>query len=452
MSAEHIDRVLGARLADVQADVEIVFDDLHTLTDPELIAAVHRLIMAAPSNVHVVIGTRQDLPFPVARMRSTGDVTILRATDLAFTLDEARTFLRNQSLPEIAEPDLSLLVTRTEGWIAGLRLAGIALGGGGDARQVVERFHGTHRDVSDYFREEVLAHLEPDICQFLVESSVVDAFRAELTNAMMERTNAPSVIDQLEAANLFLVHLDTDRRWYRYHALFRDLLVAEQDTLEPDRLHDLLARASEWFEQAFKVREAVETALAIPDHAHVADLIDRYAHILMFTCGESSLIVRWVEALDLKVVQTRPRLFWAYAWSLATIGRVQEAHTLLDQYSLPPTGDRDLAQHHQALIAAVGARVAAYRGDQRSATVLGTQALELLDTRRHGRTHGDIVLSLGFAKPCPWQRPGRRRALRGSRQARSAPWQRASRSLGNAVPRWHPDRRRSAERGRGPGR
>ena len=386
--------VVLARLADVESDTAIVIDDVHLLVNPDLIQALREVVEALPPVIHLVLSSRQELPFPVARLRSRGELTMLRSEDLAFTEIDARAKIEDMVGSPLADDDIALLVERTEGWIAGLHLAGLSLASSRDRGQAIEHLRGTHRNLSDYFQEEVLAFLDDDLRQFLIESAIPDRFCAELLDVMTGRSDARAMIQRVADANLFLVPLDDERRWYRHHALFRDVLASELGHLPSERLAMLHRRASTWFERDVLVREAVTHAIAAGDQDRVADLVDTYAPVLMYVCGETNALVSWIDEIGIDEVRRRPRLLWAQAWALTTSGRVDQAQVLLDRY-----GELGLttAPDAEALMLAVRSRLAAYRGDNRAAIEFGERSLAMLDPTLHGQTQGDVVLSMGFA-------------------------------------------------------
>ena len=398
-----IDQAILSRLDEVPNHTALVLDDFHVMTNQDQLRSFSRVLERMSPNLHLVIATRGEIQLPLARLRATGEVTILRSGDIAMTVPEAREVLIQLPGPVLDTEDVELLVKRTEGWVAGLRLASISLGHQRDPRGVIERFRGTHRDVADYFREEVLDRLEPDLRQFLVETSGLDRFTEALCNAVTLRNDAHAMLSGASAANLFLIPLDDERNWYRYHGLFRDMLRADFARLPESRKGALNQRASAWFERNGMFTEAVEHALVADDPERAAGLVDRYADSLMFVCGETAMLVDWIERLPEQLLLDRPGLLRVYAWALTTMGRIDQAELVMnrvcDDFHVQG-GTIGLAEDRErdGELTAVRARIAAYRGDHRATIVHGKRALDLLDPMRHGRVYGDVMLSIGFAE------------------------------------------------------
>jgi len=395
-----IDSALLSRLEDFPDGTVIVLDDFHALTNPDQLRSFGRVLEQLPPAVHIVIAARGDIQIALARLRATGAVTVLRAEDMAFSVPEVRAMLAAGDGVVPSDADLDLLVQRTEGWIAGLRLATLSPGRQPDPHRAFDRLRGTHRDIADYFREEILDRLDPGLRRFLVETSVLDTFSESLANAVGQRRNARALLDKIEAADLFLVPLDDERLWYRYHALFRDMLLADFSRLPDEQQAELHSRASDWFENNAMINEAVEHALAFGEVNRAAGLVDRYGDALMFHCGETSAIVGWIEQIPDEVLKARPGLLRVYAWALTTIGRIDQAGQVMERVCALPSPGPDVpgSAEREAQLAAVRARIAAYRGDNHATVVHGRRALELLDPVRDGRVMSDVVLSIGFAE------------------------------------------------------
>ena len=400
---ESIDAVLMARLAQLPESTAIVFDDFHVLDGPEFLGAFGRVLDRLPPSVHIVVATRGELRLPLARLRSAGAVTTLRSNDLAFSIPEAQAILQEVVGQHLDPVDVARLVERTEGWIAGLRLAGVSLANQPDPHSAIERLHGTHRDIADYFCEEVLNWLDPKLRTLLIETSILPTFSESLCVAVTECENAHALLTQTAGVDLFVFPLDDERAWYRYHGLFRDVLKADFARLPEARRAEIHFRVSRWYEQNHMIREAVEHALSAGDRERTAALIDRHADTLMFACGETSLLASWLDRLPVDVLATCPNLIRVHAWALTTIGRVDHAEQLMlragDLFDSARSDDPPAAvQERDAQLAAVRARITAYRGDHPATIQHGREALELLDPLRHGKIHGDVVLSIGFAE------------------------------------------------------
>ena len=310
----------------------LVLDDYHLITDQ----AIHRMLGLfldhVPPHVHVVMATRADPPLSLPRRRGSGQLTEMRTADLAFTLEDAAAFLNTVAGLGLSADDVATLAERTEGWIVGLQMAALALqplgptslegpppSGQAEAssgrHEFVTAFAGDDRYIFDYLVEEVLGRQQPHVQTFLLNTSILERFCGPLCDAVTARTDSQVILGHLERANLFTIPLDNRRQWYRYHHLFADLLRhrLRQRTGEAG-IGSLRLRASEWYEGEGLVAEAVSQALAVPDLAHAAALVERHSLALLFR-GEVVLVQRWLRRLPEDLVRSRPFLCVLYAWA-----------------------------------------------------------------------------------------------------------------------------------------
>ena len=214
----------------------LVLDDYHVIDSEPVDHALTFLLDHLPPQMHLVITTREDPSLPLARLRARGQLTELRAADLRFTPAEAAEFLNQMMGLNLSAEDIAALETRTEGWIAGLQLAALSMQGREDIASFIQAFTGSHRFVLDYLVEEVLQHQPEHIRSFLLQTAILDRFCAPLCNAVTEREDGKEMLDVLERSNLFLIPLDDQRQWYRYHHLFADVLQAHLMEAQPDRV------------------------------------------------------------------------------------------------------------------------------------------------------------------------------------------------------------------------
>ena len=243
----------------------VVLDDYHAIGASEVHEALTFLLDHLPDHLHLVIATRSDPPLPLARLRSRGQLSELRAADLRFTPAEAREFLNQVMGLELTEADVDALEDRTEGWIAGLQLAALSLRGIADRNEVadfISAFTGSNRFVIDYLADEVLARQPPQVRDFLLRTAILDRLHGPLCDAVTGGTDGTRTLADLERGNLFVVPLDTERSWYRYHHLFADVLHARLLAEHPEQVPDLHERASGWFAARGLVADAVRHALA----------------------------------------------------------------------------------------------------------------------------------------------------------------------------------------------
>jgi LuxR family transcriptional regulator, maltose regulon positive regulatory protein len=310
----------------------VVLDDYHVIEASEVHEAVTFLLDHLPDHLHLVMATRSDPPLPLARLRSRGQLTELRAADLRFTPAEAREFLNRVMGLELTEADVDALEDRTEGWIAGLQLAALSLRGIADRTEVadfISAFTGSNRFIIDYLIDEVLARQPPQVRDFLLRTAVLDRLNGPLCDAVTGGTDGTRTLADLERGNLFVVPLDTERSWYRYHHLFADVLHARLLAEHPEQVPDLHQRASAWFATSGLVADAVRHALAAEDFDRAAYLIEEALPQIRPT-RQDGLLLTWVRSLPEPVVRRSPVLCILSSWSLLMFGDLDAAESRLD--------------------------------------------------------------------------------------------------------------------------
>jgi LuxR family maltose regulon positive regulatory protein len=348
-----------------------------------------------PPTLHLVIATRADPPLPLARLRGRRELTELRAKALRFTQDETDAFFRQMSL-QLSREEIDALEHRTEGWITGLQLAALSLRDQEDAAAFIADFTGSHRYVLDYLTEEVLRRQPPEIRAFLLQTSILDRMTAPLCEALTEPESSPpaqATLERLEAENLFVVPLDEQRRWYRYHRLFADLLRARLEDEQPKRVPRLHARASAWYERHGMVEAAFQHVLAGGNAELAARIAETHGRPMLFR-GELTTLVRWIESLPDDRLGKSPELSALSAWVHLLIGQIPavERYTRQTEQLL---SDSDHRLHGD--IAAIRAYVAAERGELARATTLAEQALQRLGDEQRGE-QGVAYFVLGGAR------------------------------------------------------
>jgi len=303
--------------------VTLVLDDYHAITTPVVHDALAALLDARPPQLHVVITGREDPPLPLARWRAAGALTELRAAELRFTTAEVAAFFALGSGLALAEADVAALEQRTEGWAAALQLVALAIQAHPEHDEIIAALSGTHRFIVDYLTGEVLKGLPEHLQTFLLQTAMLDRLCAPLCDAVVLGDDAPPdtaysqlVLDELERKNLFLIPLDGQRQWYRYHQLFRDVLRERlAHGVHPAALAQLHRRASAWYAQHDAPHDALTHALAAQDWAGAADLLERYGFSLA-TRGQSQLLLKWIEALPAPILSERPFLGVIHAFTL----------------------------------------------------------------------------------------------------------------------------------------
>ena len=440
------------KVAATAQDFILVLDDYHVIQIRPIHDALTFLLDHLPSQMHLVIASRSDPRLPLARLRSRGELTELRAADLRFTSGEAATFLNQMMDLNLSGEDITALEIRTEGWIAGLQLAALALQGplarqgAPSATQAQGRadtasftsdfiaaFTGSHRFILDYLVEEVLRRQPEHVRSFLLQTSIIDRLSGSLCdavrfgiaetssnakgNVITSQEEGKALLQALERGNLFVVPLDDERQWYRYHHLFADVLQAHLREEQPDLIPILHQRASEWYDRNDLPAEAVRHALAAEDFERVANLLEQDWRAID-RGFQSTRTLDWLKALPDKLIRARPVLSTEYAWALLGNGEFEAAETRLQNAERwldaaadavtdmrePPEApatemvvvDQEEFRFLSASIAAARAYLAQSLDDIDDTVVYARQALDLLPEEDHHRRVAPTMV-LGFA-------------------------------------------------------
>ena len=301
-------------IANFAAEFVIVLDDYHEIESSSIHESLGFFVEHLPPQVHFVISSRIDPPLPLSRLRVRGQLTEIRAGDLRFTPDETSDFLNRLMGLNIKGKDLRTLESRTEGWIAGLKMAGLSLKGKDDVSGFIADFSGSNRYVMDYLTEEVLNQQPPELRSFLIQTSILDRLNGSLCDAVTRNSGSEATLAELEKANLFITPLDDERRWYRYHQLFTNLLRNHLKREEPLLEPVLHLRASLWFEREGFLEKAIDHAMLAMDAPRGADLLEK-ASINMV--GESRIapLLSYMARFGEKLVDERPWLCVSFAWA-----------------------------------------------------------------------------------------------------------------------------------------
>ncbi|MGO9333475.1 MAG: helix-turn-helix transcriptional regulator, partial [Acidimicrobiales bacterium] len=310
-------------------EVDLVLDDYHVIEDSDIHDSMTFLLDHLPLQVHVLITTRADPPLPLARLRARGDLVEIRAADLRFRAEEASTYLNEVMGLDLGAEDVAALEERTEGWIAALQLAALSMEGREDNADFVARFTGNDRYIVDYLVEEVLQRLPDDIRMFLLDTCILDRLSGPLCDAVTGRGDSKAMLGALERRNLFVFPLDDERRWYRYHHLFADVLQAHLEDEQSERAPELHRRASEWYEHEGDWTEAIRHALAARDFDRTAELVEG-ALPAMRKARQETTLRTWVEGLPDDVVRRRPVLSVCFAGALLASGELASVEGRLD--------------------------------------------------------------------------------------------------------------------------
>ncbi len=374
-------------------DTLLVLDDYHVISSKAVHASVEFLLEHRPPGLVLALASRTDPPLALSRLRARGQLAELRAAELGFTPEEAAALLEQVAgTPVRALPDAALaaLAARTEGWAAGLQLAGLSLRGQPDVAGFVAAFTGSHRYVLDYLAEEVLERQSEEMEAFLLETSVLERLSGELCDAVTGQAGSQKVLEEVERAGLFLVPLDEVRGWWRYHHLFADLLRARLQQERPGRVPELHRNAATWYDDHGLADEAIWHAMAAEEMIWAARLIERHFDTVFYLRGEGATIQRWISALPHDLVQSRPRLLLAQAFLAAQGGGVEAVEPLLDaaehasavaagEQFEPTIGRADsILVNVPALSMLCQAYLAQFRGDAEATTVFASSALAMV--------------------------------------------------------------------------
>ena len=378
-------------------DAVLVLDDYHVITSELVHQSLGFLLEHRPPGLLVAITSRSDPPLALARRRARGQLTELRAVDLRFTPGEAAALLQQvAAVPGgvgFAAPlpvtVTAALAARTEGWAAGLQLAGLSLRGQSDVEGFVAAFTGSHRYVLDYLAEEVLERQSGQVRTFLLETSVLERLSGELCDAVTGRHGSQALLDEAERAGLFVVALDETRDWWRYHHLFADLLRSHLRREQPDQILGLHRRAAAWYAERGLADDAIRHAVAAGEMSWAARLIERH-YDAIFQQGESATIQRWISALPAPLARSRPRLQLAQAWMALVGGDVEAAAVSLDatEHAFAVAADEpfepslgrgaSLLANVSAAIGLARAYLAVLYGDAQAAAALASRAVAAL--------------------------------------------------------------------------
>jgi LuxR family maltose regulon positive regulatory protein len=371
-SAEHLVTVLVNDITSGECPFILVLDDYHVLRNSFIHDVIQQMINHLPPIFNLVLVTREDPPMCLSKWRVRGQLAELRAVDLKFNLDETTAFFSDKAELNLNDEEITTLVNRTEGWIAGLRLAAISIRGlnPDQVRRFIKDFDGNHRYVIDYLMEEVLKQQEVTVRNFLCRTAILDMLNAPLCDAVIDRSDSKAMLKKLEQANLFLIPLDEYRVWFRYHHLFADFLRTQ--ILDAERV-DLHKRAAAWYEANGYSDDAFKHVLAAGDTYEASSMILRMA-CRMIEKGQLRTLLSWIEAIPVQVVHNDDELFGYKAYALFLTGQVDEAVSLVGSANIAVG---PISSDSQARLLVIKAWLALARGDLETLK-LAEEALNLI--------------------------------------------------------------------------
>jgi LuxR family transcriptional regulator, maltose regulon positive regulatory protein len=371
--AEHMLPLLINELSDRDESIVLALDDYHVIDNRHIHRQIEAFIDRLPLTMHVAIATRSDPPLPLGRLRARAHLTEIRAVDLRFDATQAEAFLNHMLGLDLGRDDVVALQYRTEGWVAGLQLAGLSLRDRDDRSDFIASFAGDDRQIVDYLGFEVLDHQPAAVREFLLQTSILDRLSAPLCAAVTQRQDSAALLEELWRANLFVVALDSKREWYRYHHLFSDLLRHELSQAHPESVRGLHQRAAAWYAGEGETHEAIEHSTAAGDVSTAIDLITAHWYEFLQR-GRAETIAGWIDRLPAEDVAEDPNICLIKAWLGINLGRLDEvdrwigaadelAETSDGGAEMPPleSGVASLQAIHRYMNGSVGAAVKAGR-------------------------------------------------------------------------------------------
>ncbi len=369
----------------------LVLDDYYLIEAPSVHKIMALLIEQMPPSMHLILISRTDPPLSLARLRVNGDMTEVRASELHFTSDETARFLNECMGLGLTANDVAVLEDRTEGWIAGLKLAALSLRGTPNPGEFIKAFAGNNRYVHDYLLEEVLAQQPKAVHDFLIQTSILDRLSGSLCNAVTGQSDGQNVLERLDAANLFVIPLDNQRNWYRYHQLFVDILRIRLQADYPEKIDDLHVRASKWYEAHQFLDEAIQHALSAQAWERAADLMVQAVPRLGRTEGNTLPLLDWCQQVPEEIVLSRPMLSLYYAWLLTDAAQTDVAEYWLQRIE---SGLGAELERFASMTATIRSQIALTQGHGAEAVAQAEQALAQMPAGEESLWRDVSVLSL----------------------------------------------------------
>lgn len=327
-SIESAINLLINELLVIEKKIILVLDDFHLINNIEIFRLLTYFLEHIPNNIHLIISTRSDPSLPVAKLRSQHQLVEIRSSDLSFSSTEINQLFKNILKINLSAEDISTLENKTEGWIAGLQLTAISLQGRENKTEFIRELAGDNRFIMDYLIEEVLRIQSDDIKEFLLKTSILEQFSAPLCNTITGRKDTQLIIEDLERNNMFLIPLDNERQWYRYHHLFADLLQQRLLLFNSYSIEELHNKACEWFEQNNMPNNAIEHALETNNFEKSIQLLGEVVE-KMWKNGQHAAIMKYGDLLPDEFIKKNPEFCLYYSWILITAGQIQKAEPFL---------------------------------------------------------------------------------------------------------------------------
>lgn len=329
IKTEYIVELLINDILKIDQEFLIVLDDFHLIESQEIFKIVSYLLEYLPEQLHIAISTRSDPLLPLARVRSRNELTEIRSIDLNFSANDISNFFNKKLKLGLSTDDIYLLESKTEGWIAGLQLTALSMQGRENISDYLKKLAGDNRYIMDYLIEEVLTIQPEEVKQFLLKTSVLEQFTGSLCDSVLQINNSQLILESLEMNNMFIVPLDDERKWFRYHHLFADLLKHRLSIKDNISLQEIHNNASSWFEKNEMITYAIEHALKSPDFERAMKLLNGKVESL-WEKGQYSTIFNFGSALPEHIIKQNKQFCVHYSWTLVLFGKLAEAEKYLN--------------------------------------------------------------------------------------------------------------------------
>jgi LuxR family maltose regulon positive regulatory protein len=371
----------------------LVLDDFQVIQDRAIMEVLEMVLANPPGQLHLVLITREDPLLPLSRLRANNQMVEIRAEDLRFSDLEVDLFLNEVMGLDLSQAEIEAMENRTEGWAAGLQLAAIAMHNREDLSSFISHFSGSYRYILGYLTEEVLSRQPESIQTFLLQTSILNNLCGELCNAVTGRSDSRSLLEGCFHANLFLIPLDAEGRWYRYHHLFQDLLQNQQSHFPKENILELHRRASRWYAEAGMVSDSIDHALRAQDYARAVQLLEDHARGMVMQ-GYMKTVEGWMQAVPSEWQSHNPRTTLAFAWMHLLRGNYKKVMPYLEQAELAIREidpSNDASKSLRAELLSLQSILLNVQGEPGQSIELANQALQLAGPEN------DYAISLAYS-------------------------------------------------------
>jgi ATP/maltotriose-dependent transcriptional regulator MalT len=392
---ESILTVLLNTLAISSHSMVLVLDDYHVIAMQSIHHSMAFLLEHLPAHVHIVIASRAEPELPLVRLRARDQLRELQASDLRFTGDEVVQFLNEVMGLALSREQIITLDMHTEGWVSGLQLAALSLQGRPDMGALIGAFNGRHRYIIDYLTSEVLQRQPPLVRDFLLHTAILDRLNASLCNAVTGREDGQAMLELIEQANLFLIPLDEERHWSRYHHLFSEFLLDRLRQEHGELIAELHRRASSWYEHSGLFAAAIHHAQVANDSDHALSIIEQVAQSMMLS-GEVTVLLQWMAGIAEETTRSRPLFHLFYSGALTSIGQLDASEYHLHVARQALDNIKQVTRDLEGLYYACYAALSGFRGDVPQTITFAQKAFSFLPDN-NAFVHSVVAASLGNA-------------------------------------------------------